>query len=87
MRRNMFGEPQPATFDEISEVMNDADLNPSQCSVTILDSNDEDYPFKGWTAEIIGPDGTTINTLGFTDPVELESGLNSLGFNDVTFGQ
>lgn len=80
MKRNMFGHPRPADFDELTEAMDERGYDPSQCSVMI------DYEEAGdeWFAEIIdGETGSSFTTLGFTDVDNLKKDLKAVGFTDV----
>jgi hypothetical protein len=86
MKRNFFGDPQPATFDEINEALMELDLEASDCNATIEDSTSEPAPFTGWTAEIRDNEtgDISIQTLGFPDKAELKDGLRKLGITDIS---
>jgi hypothetical protein len=81
MKRSMFGEPRPATFDEISEALDEIDLLPEAAQAQICDCRDEEAPFTGFTADISHADlgEPSISTCGFPDREELIAGLIDLG--------
>jgi hypothetical protein len=85
MIRNAFGEPRPASFDEIAEAMDEVfgfseDVN-CQLAAQVFDSTDEDKPYNGFTAVIADAETgePTIQTCGFPDKEALIEGLGALG--------
>lgn len=81
MHRNHFGDPRPATFDEIETALFEIGLSAGDAYASILDSRDEDPPWTGWTAEIAHADNgePSFATCGFADKEALIAGLNDLG--------
>lgn len=81
MRTNRFGEPRPATLDEISQAMDMVNLLASDAQATIRDSRDEEPPFAGFTAEISHSETgeQSFETCGFPDKEALMDGLEQIG--------
>ncbi len=81
MKRTAFGEPRPATFDEIAQALDEVDLLAADAQALVQDSREEEDPFTGWTAEISHADlgEPTFGTCGFADRDKLVSGLKALG--------
>lgn len=83
MKRNMFGNPQPASSDEIVEALEELGWDASQCSATIEHLPDEAPPFTGWCAEILGEEDT-IGTVGYPSKEVLIADLKSAGITDIS---
>lgn len=85
MKRNMFGEPLPATYDQIAQALDELDLPPGDATAEVFDSRDQDAPFTGWTAEIAHSDvgEPRFTTCGFPDRTALVNGLRDLGINHI----
>lgn len=81
MMFNIFGEPRPATFDEISQALDIVDLIPEDAQAVIQDSREEEAPYTGWVATISHSDTgeQSFDTHGFPDKEELIGGLEALG--------
>lgn len=81
MKRNAFGEPQPATFEEIESAMAECELDPSDLQAMIHDSHGEAAPFTGWTVEIANAEDGELHfsTCGFDDLDALQDGLAEIG--------
>lgn len=81
MKRNAFGEPQPATFEEIESAMDECGLDPADLQAMIHDSHGEVSPFTGWTVEIANAEDGEIHfsTCGFDDLDALNEGLVEIG--------
>ncbi len=88
MKRNIFGDAQPIGTDEIVDAIDEKGLNPSETSATISLNEDDDEPFKGWVAELVGDDedGEThiINTLGYIEQRDLITDLKAAGITSIT---
>lgn len=76
-----FGEPRPATFDEIWHAMDMVDLLASDAQAIIRDSRNEKPPFTGFTAEISHSETgeQSFETCGFPDKEALIDGLEQIG--------
>ncbi len=81
MHRNRFGDPRPATFEEIETALFEVGLLADDAYATIMDSQDEVAPWTGWTADIAHTDNgePRFATCGFADKEALIVGLNDLG--------
>lgn len=77
MRRNAFGQPQPATANEIVEAMNEVGLDAAFAQAEIIDGRDNEAPFNGWCAEISDADTGDCRfcTLGFATRRALDHAL------------
>jgi len=81
MKRNMFGDAQPANFEEISEALFEKEWDVDDC-VVIVEYLEEEAPYGGWTAEIAG-DNDIICTLGYADKETLLKDLRACGFRKI----
>ncbi|NTF18204.1 hypothetical protein G6L37_07275 [Agrobacterium rubi] len=81
MKRNVFGDAQPANFDELSDAMFEKEWEPQDC-VVIVEHLEEEAPYGGWTAEIAG-DNDVICTLGYASKESLINDLRACGFRDI----
>lgn len=83
MKRNMFGDPQPATAAEIIAALDEIDLTAAFAQAEIFDARDQEAPFTGWCAEISDMDTgeNRICTLGFGSQAELEAALSDAGID------
>ncbi len=81
MRRNYFGEPLPATAEEIIQVLDERDLQAEFAQAQIYDAQDEEEPFRGWVAEISDADTgeNRFSTLGFETRDALDAALDAAG--------
>lgn len=82
MKRNAFGDPQPASAEEIEQAMDERDLQPEFAQAQIFPpSETEAPPFQGWVAEISDADTgeNRISTLGFATLAELSAVLEVAG--------
>jgi hypothetical protein len=83
MKRNIFGDAQPANFEELSEALFEKDWDTDTC-VVIVEHIEEEAPYGGWVAEIAG-DNDIISTLGYEDKNELLKDLKACGFRDIDY--
>lgn len=83
MFRNKFGEPKPADFDELQEAIDELNLNPVQCMVTVSDNSGDNDPYNGWTADIIGEDDVSLETAAWSSKDDLLKDLEAAGFEGV----
>lgn len=83
MKRNLFGQPQPGNYAELVEVIDEFEIDPERATVFIDNDPDEEPPFTGWTAEIVGENDVVINTLGWPSEDVLRGDLSTAGFTDV----
>lgn len=52
MKRNIFGEAQPATTAEIIQALGERDLLAADAMAEIMFNEADEPPFSGWRAEI-----------------------------------
>jgi hypothetical protein len=79
MKYNTFGEPKPANLDELEEAFREIDCVIEDVSV-MIDFNEDDGEFHGFTAEIIDHDqDKTFSTLGYESKDQLISDLIAAG--------
>lgn len=81
MKRNSFGDPQPASAEEIIQALEEVDLTAEFAQAEIFDATDEEPPFAGWCAEISDMDtgDNRICTLGFETRQALDAALEAAG--------
>ena len=81
MRRNAFGQPQPATAEEIIAAMDELELEAEFAQAEIFDGRDQDAPFNGWCADISDADSgeNRFCTLGFETRSALDQTLEAAG--------
>ena len=81
MLTNAFGEPRPATFEEISTACDLVGLLIEDAQAMIFDGSENEVPYLGFTAEISNAeDGSqSFQTCGFPDKEVLIEGLIDLG--------
>lgn len=81
MLTNMFGEPRPATLDEIVVALDMVDLLPMDAQAIIYDNREDRPPYNGFTATISHSDTgeQSFETCGFEDKEALIEGLEGLG--------
>ena len=81
MRRNIYGDPQPANAGQIIAAMNEIDLEAKFAQATIFAGRDNEAPFDGWDAEISDADTgeNRISTLGFAKRKDLDDALEAAG--------
>ncbi|MDT9701925.1 hypothetical protein [Streptomyces sp. P17] len=81
MKRNIFGEAQPATTAEIIQALGERDLLAADAMAEIMFNEADEPPFSGWRAEISHADlgAPRIDTLGFETREALEQALRAAG--------
>lgn len=97
MKRNMFGDEQPETFDDLVEIRNSYGFNPASAYVTVADGSADNSPdsnFHGWCAEISveveqeGDEGVELeqkefSTCAWKSKDDLLADLAAAGFKKV----
>jgi hypothetical protein len=84
MKRNFFQEPKPKGISEITEALEEYEMEGSYCSA-IIDYNQDDGDFKGYSAEIYDDsDNMIFLTLGYDNEEDLRSDLFSCGIDKIS---
>ena len=83
MKRNLFGDPRPANYDEIIEALDQRDADPIECNAE-LTFNEDEGDYHGWSAEV--RDNATGNevftTLGYESKEALIRDLEAARITD-----
>ncbi len=78
MKRNIFGEPRPADYDELIEAIDEKGINPTQ-SVAFVEEES-----SGWSAELLdGEADASITTVAWSSLEELKQQLEAVGCQDI----
>jgi hypothetical protein len=78
MKRNFFGDPVPANFDEIEEALMEIDAVVETVAV-LVEFNHEEGEFHGFTATIDDESGSAFTTLGYESKEQLINDLIAAG--------
>jgi hypothetical protein len=80
MKRNAFGQPRPATLDEIDEALGEVGLEAEEAQAIITDDAEGPPPNCFFALISHMDDGSReFETLAFPDKEALIEGLNGLG--------
>lgn len=84
MKHNIFGEPRPANYDEMTQALDEVGADASECCADI-EYSDEEGDFHGWTADVRDSNtgDSLFGTLGYADKGDLLKDLEALGITDV----